>query len=429
MATFESLFDPNALTRQEQRAFSELAGTLIFDSPVNLKLSRKTVPALAHQVQDEFLRQELAHEQAKLDWVQDAVQKVLQVGAELARKKADASQRVPAAQPEPPQESPPRKVAAFIQEKESVTEAFIQTSEQYLVGRGVDDSNPYNAWGFTPKLAGALTRDVGFSFGKDGCNCFGVVQILGGLYRKMGFDFQMGITVNHPFAIVEVEGKTYLSSLYGVHEAKGTFETHDGYKLYKPSPEDDLPYTLMVVRDFDEALVYELLENFEVLRQMSLGNKVSNLPGTEESGMKIAEQHRGLLQSASWRSLQEKLFPELSDYFRQHAVEWGKEQERDVIVRRVWQESKKLLQDGKSATSYRALPFDTFIEQFVPLAKSHGQAIKNFIAADVELDEEIPADVVLFSQKVKETLTAITEPEVRQKVTERFLQPFTSKGE
>src|SRR6185436_21137977 len=112
----------------------------------------------------------------------------------------------------------------IIREGATPTEAFLTTTQLFLFGKIFDDSDPYNAWGFTPRFA-ELQDESGKTFPeKEGSNCLGAVLTLGAIYHKMGIPCEMGITADHPFAIVEVEGKTYLSSLYGVEEAKGTFE-------------------------------------------------------------------------------------------------------------------------------------------------------------------------------------------------------------
>ena len=413
-----------SLNLREQQAFSEISDTLIFETPQHFKLSRKSIPEYSRRVQEEFLTGEIAHEQAKLDWVDTTMKKMLEDAAKfLGKKDEKPAEEIIADMPEK------RRARGFIQEKDTPTEAFLKTTEAYLTGRGVDDSNPYNAWGFTPKLANGKTeRDQGvWEFGKSGSNCFGVVQTLGALYNRMGLDFEMGITADHPFAIAYVEGKTYLSSLFGVHEAKGSFEMRDGHKLYIPSPEDKIPYKLMSVWNFDEGLVYEQLENFEVLRQMSLGNKVRNLPRSEESGKALAEQHHGTLQNASWRTLQKKLTPHLAAYFQNTRVQWEMELERVSMMREMHKFFDEVMEAGKSVTTMKDLPLKEFRKQFLPLAKLHGKAVADIVRERAQPGADTPPDVVAFAHAAKRVLSAIPIPELQAEVTQSFLRPFEEK--
>jgi hypothetical protein len=239
----------------------------------------------------------------------------------------------------------------------------------------------------------------------------------------------MGITADHPFAIVDIEGKTYLASLYGIHEAKGTFEPHGGYKTYTPSPEDKIPYKLMTVWNFDEALVYELLENLEVLRQISLGNEIENLPRTLESGKQIAEQYKDQLQATSWRDIQNKVLPELSEYFRDTDNTWKLEVDRVGVERWTNELFKQVMEAGQSATTLKDLPFDEFKKQFLPIAKEHKKTVADLMTSDTEPPSETPLDVVNFAKRAREAISAIDIPELRDEVTRGFLRPFVEKQE
>ena len=411
-------------TRQEQLAFNSLANALIFEKPTDFKLSQKNVPALSHLLQDSFLQQDEQHDRAKHDYVDALITKSLGDFAkntagkntvEMGIAKPDSSDE-PAAK-ETPKGPPP--------EPRSEAEAFLSAARFYVSMLQLDESNAYGAWGFTPKLAGMRTKDAGLPFEKDGKNCFGTVQGLGALCRERGFSYEMGLTADHPFAIVNVEGVVYLASNFGIHEAKGTFETHDGYKMYKPSPADKLPYKLMAVWNFDEALVYELFENFEVLRQMSLGNDIENLPGTERRGMQIAQENKELLQATSWRALQEKLTPRLTKYFRDHQEEWADEIDKIISTREIKRFFKEVLVSAQSVTSFKDESFDSFKKIFLPVVKMYGKALTDLILSNIECAPGTPEEVVLFAKRAQELLAAIPFPELREAVTKEFLRPFT----
>jgi hypothetical protein len=415
-------FSKESLNRREKEAFSELADTLVFETPQHFKLSRKNVPELSRLLQEAFRKQDELHEEAVREYVAD-----LQ-GSTIAKNRKALSIEIP-------EISSTREELEIVEEKKlderSFTEQVLDAARMYIVdhGRQYWQSQGYDVWGFTPKLAAARTKKYIRPYERDGKNCFGVVQGLGGIFNQMGLAFEMGITADHPFAVVQVEGITYLASLFGMKEAKGTFEQRDGYKMYTPAPEDKIPYKLMTVWNFDEALVYELLENFEVLRQMSLGNEVETMPGSEESGMRLTEQYRGALQAASWRDIQSKVTPRLATYFRTHQDEWAGELERVSLQREINHFFEEVMDAGQAMTSMEALPLNDFYRKFLPVAKQHRLAIRNFILSDVECGPDTPSDVVLFARGARDVLNAIQIPALRAEVTKGFLRPFDEKDE
>jgi len=407
-----------SLDRKEQAAFSELADTLIFETPLNFRLSRKTVPELARRVQDEFMRQEVRHEELKQQYVHGLVQRAYNSLKELTGKPIDEKESDP--------EEKKSEKKKDESEPKTQTEEFIRITKHYHATHIVDDSNPYNPWGFTPRLAGMPERGPDDFPSRTGSNCFGFVQTLGAVYREMGLDFEMGITADHPFALVQIEGKVYLSSLYGVAEAKGTFEEKDGYKIYKPAKEDKIPYELMSVWNFDEAQVYELLENFEVLRRMSLGEEVMNLPNTEESGRKLAEQHHGTLQMTSWRNIQEKVTPRIAAYFRDANTQWSLEHDRVHMLREIRHFFEEVMKASQQATSLKGLSLEEFKEQFLPLAKEHRISIVGMMFSDAAPLPDTPLDVIHFAQTAKDVISKIEISELREEVLRGFMRPFSN---
>ena len=243
----------------------------------------------------------------------------------------------------------------------------------------------------------------------------------------------MGITADHPFLIVDVEGKKYLASLGGAHEAKGSFEVKDGYTMYVPAEEDDIPYSMMLVWDFDEALVHEQLENFEVLRQLSLGADVYTLPDTRESGIEIAKEYKDVLQATSWRDIQHKITPELSQYFRTHRDAWEEEIELLAVRRQLNTFFKETLECGKEATSFHGHSLSDFKKEFLPIAQKHRTAVVDLIKHGVACPPETPEDVVLFAEAVQKRLAAIPNSEdegaLRESLTKLVLVPFLDEGD
>lgn len=418
-------FREGSLDRKEQRAFAELADALIFEAPQNFKLSRETVPELSHRIQDAFLAQDERHEKGKQQMVDDIFQSIKPI------VQRDVAERKERGEAEPVKEVKPEESAKEKAEKPQKTpaEQFLSEIYIYIGMRRFEESNAYGAWGFTPKLSGLRTKEKNFYFGMDGKNCLGVTQALGGMFRRMGLHFEMGITADHPFALVQFEDKTYLASLYGIAEIKGKFEYKNGYKMYIPAEGDNIPESLMLVWNFDEALVYQVLENVELLRQISLGNVVVRLPGTQERAKEIATRYKDVLQGADWRKIQSKVAPELSQYFEDENKSWELEVDRISIERHVKHVVKNILEAGHEATSMKDLTFDEFIDKFLPVAKEHGKTIAEIVMSDAIAPEGTPADVVIFAKTAREGLSLIEVPEVKDEIARLFLRPFFVEGE
>lgn len=425
MALFERM-NRESLEKREQEAFGELTDTLVFGSPQHFRISRGNISEYSRLVQDTFRTQDERQEGEKQLFMHELISSALSslkaTRDEIAAQRKGAS---PAAIQREPRVDTDSKKASMPEEK-TVTEEFLSSTKMYLSrhGRLYWQDHRYGAWGFTPMLADSKTEEYERPYERDGKNCFGVVQALGARFREMGLPYQMGITADHPFAIVEVEGKTYFASLYGVHEAKGKFQQADGFKTYAPSEEDELPYRIMLVWDFDEALLYEQLENFEILRQMSLGNEVENLPGTKESGMKIAEQHRGTLQGANWRTLQQKLVPKLAAYFRDHAEEWNVEIERMHLDRELTHTYNEIMTAAQQATSFKGRSYDDFLKEFLPVAKQHSDAISHYLMKGIEMPIDASEDVRSFAREVKGMMDTVAHPQLKEQLIKAFLRPF-----
>src|SRR6185295_18666835 len=118
-----------ALSRKEQVAFSELADTLIFQSPHRFTLSRKTVPEFSREVQNDFFRLEEAHSRAKNEYLHSSIERGMQ---SLPILRGDEPGSEPQTQKDPESTKDRSSPPPIIREGATSTEAFLTTTQLFL---------------------------------------------------------------------------------------------------------------------------------------------------------------------------------------------------------------------------------------------------------------------------------------------------------
>jgi hypothetical protein len=90
----------------------------------------------------------------------------------------------------------------------------------------------------------------------------------------------------------------------------------------------------MLIHDFDNCVLYEILENMEMLRLISLGIDKTRLPETFDEGFAIANDFADILQKIDWKSLASKLFPDITRSIVENNDDWQKELEQMIPIRK-----------------------------------------------------------------------------------------------
>jgi hypothetical protein len=161
-----------------------------------------------------------------------------------------------------------------------------------------------------------------------GFNCFGYTQAIGALLIRAGFDVKIAIGVNHPFCYIELVGKHFLVSNYGVdevHSSKINRESEAVPYFMSLSEDTEIDESVMIVTDFREGVVYEYLENLATLRNTELIKKTKNVLSNEfNHDQVVAMMHRELV-GVDWQKVQGKIFPQIRSLFIKHAKDYDDE--------------------------------------------------------------------------------------------------------
>ncbi len=283
-------------------AFRVLLNELVFINPLQERFPRKTIREISMIIQQQFI--------ILFEGTQNEAKNVLREISLLAGG-IEALDSIKVSAPTTYENY------SFQQEIDSHSsdEEFLKTCLAFQVL-----NFRYSAWGFTPKLS---------DYEDTAClllNCFGRSLLFGAFCRARGMNVDLGIGADHPHAIVHINNQAYtIDESSELIVLKGNFEDCNGYKTYRRHSSENIIANLLIVYSFDEAIVYEILENMETLRRTSLGTHTHFLPETEIESETFAATHATTLQLANWKEFQTYLFPTLSAAMNNHNKEWEKQ--------------------------------------------------------------------------------------------------------
>ena len=387
---FPNFFEKkNEIPKNYQEAFKALASELIFTEKFDLDITPENLIMISRKIQEDFIkldedlqnqRRDELHE--LINWKAMAV--LIKEGAPEGPAKEDF-QMVEKEHMEMPED-------AFLERKTAYFGAM-QTIDQFV---------NYYGWGFTP----ALAKDAGkLSIGR---NCFGYTISLGALCRRRGIKIDMGISTDHPYVIAYLKEGPWLAD--GQTEPRkilGKFEDHGNYKIYRPAKEDKIDAEMIMVEDFDKGVIYEVLENMEALRQISIGGEAVLQPNSLEVGKEIAEKHKETLRKIDWKDLQAKLLPDVKKSFDDNKKEWLHEVERIADLRERHHAENifhSLLKFAQQATSFAGKDFQEGQKAILLEAQNYKTEIADLIFRNKSLPENVPADTKNFFNSLAESI-------------------------
>ncbi|MES2060029.1 MAG: hypothetical protein V4438_03295 [Patescibacteria group bacterium] len=334
--TPDNIEKPEELSEAEKEAWQKLGSELIYNSESVPELSPASAKEASEQIQEEYLQL------FKDD--QDRMHKIVTEGIAYREKmlgKIDGQENKPALNSEPAKQTSP--------------DIFYHLIWEHTIG------GQYYGWGFTPKLA----RNVD----ELRPNCLGVAILLGAYAKSQGDEIEMAITPDHPSVVVKRDGKRFMLGKEGDTEIKKDgIEEKNEYAIYRPKDSEQSD-KMMIIADFDQAVLYETFENMAVLRNLSEQSEQYTLPSTKSEGEKIAAKHKEALQSADWKSIQNKLFPKLSKAFSDNKEEWEAEIARAKDLRKRQYLAKNILGIFKEVAAKKQTVEDT--EAFWQSANEH----------------------------------------------------------
>ena len=377
---WKELITKNEIPKNHQEAFKNLANKLIFTEPVDINITKENVKEISQKIQEEYI---------KLD-INLLDKRKQQINSFLGTLKLDLDE-----------EEYDNNDYPLIEDKNKISDKeFLEDFlNLFRAKRGVDDSIGYYPWGFTPKLSQNIED---FEIGK---NCFGITTFMGSVCKKRGIDVELGITPDHPYVIANLPDGTYaLDGQTKTKKLEGVLEDHGNYKIYRTTEEDNILTKMIMIQNFDNAVVYEILENMEVLRQVSLGKTGITLPGSYESGIKIASDNKEVLQKINWKDLQNELFPEIIKSFSDCKEEWSQEVSRVASRRKEFHAENifvKIAYKAQGETSFKEQDFREGQKALGVLFKTHKNEIIQFLKENVNFNDSVPEDVKKYFSYLK----------------------------
>ncbi len=400
-----------------QEAFSELSKKLIFTEPIDIKLSKENIGLISRKIQNEFIHLEDSNQKLMRNHLYSLIKNIKIINTN------DNSVETPMSSEEYSIAPDYETVYNQILNRTKTEEEFLEQFTDFYVKPPVyDASHQYDGWGFTPKLAKKPDEDFkDAGTHKVTRNCLGTIIGLGAYFNKKGFKFDMGITPDHPYAVVYLSSGTYFADISGVQKITGNLEDHGTYKIYRPTGEDDIVQRMVVIHNFDNGVLYETLENMEVLRRMSLGDSIQNLPNTKEEGLIIAEENKEILQKINWKDLQARLFPEISKSFLENKEEWAKEV--DYIAR---ERPKQYAQNvffkaaifAQRETTFKGEPFKESQLVLLKEFKKFQTEIIEFIRFGVPFGPKVSENTKNYFTSIKDEILKEKSPETRELVNQ-----------
>jgi hypothetical protein len=373
--------NPHEITPEEQEAWERLSNELIFTHHVGVPIAPEYVTEISEEIQDDFVELKEAERHQQITGLIALLDKHLgghhssNLGDQMSMLDSDTLKS-----------SPQEFIAKF---KKSLS---METSD-----------SGYFGWGFTPKLASKGQDEI-----KIQMNCLGQAITLGGYCKKVGIRVEMGITPDHPYVIANIDGKKYLIDNTGEpKDLTDGLEQKDGYSIYRPQREnlEETQNRMIIIQDFDQAVLYQTLENFAVLSNLARDEHIYILPGSKTEGENIAREHREALLQTDWQELQTKLFPNLVKSFHENSEEWSKEIQR-VKNLRVKQYKGTVLSDAFhnaiKLTSMKDTDFDNAFPEIIKQARVFKDVVMLYLRNGIEMNNDVPKDLILFFQSVRE---------------------------
>ncbi|HSE56891.1 MAG TPA: hypothetical protein VLB02_02295 [Candidatus Paceibacterota bacterium] len=172
--------------------------------------------------------------------------------------------------------------------------------------------------GFTPKLS-TIEDDKSLGY-----NCLGRAIMLGSNLRYCKYKFKvfLGITPDHAMVLIELKNTLYLcdSLAMKLRKLHGTCNTHEGYRWYLGSPEDEFMNNYLVIHEFDRGIVNAIVESFIFLQEPP-----QNPSGAEQEFLVFKDPRFKLhmaINQLCWRDIQKKYFSDLNEYRNRYRKEY-----------------------------------------------------------------------------------------------------------
>ncbi len=358
----EFLSRPETVTEIEQQAWRKIASDIIFLQDPEIDITPETATEISREIQRQMLETPMSQSSLEESVKQTIRNSFEKLGIDDVKLEFD-----------------PREIKSLAE----INSLAI-----------TNDLGTYESWGFTPKLA---VRN-----GSEGLNCLGKAILLGSELRSEGHDVQMAITADHPYIIIQKEGRTYLLGYDKTPCDITDYLPRDGSRIMTLPRHiaDKQKPNIIYIEDFDKAVLHETLENIAVLEHIANNKDLYTLPGTNDEGSKIAESNKDTLTLIDWKRLQAKILPEMKSAFQNKV--WTDEIERMQEIRDADYRAR-FFENAMSDISTRSL----YVTQgdILSLRDSGlAKAFCDFVISDMQPPEGVDPKMIEFGTKLKEGL-------------------------
>lgn len=244
----------------------------------------------------------------------------------------------------------------------------------------------YNPFAFTPRLAELAfekteTKDSSTHYEAKGIslNCVGNAFINSIEERLLDNTVLFGIAADHPVLFVtDKDGKQYINDGDKHKEIDGTFETKNGYSIYRTTSDTIQNEHLFFVHEPNISILHEILHNMQILKE-GIKNPDNFLPDTEDDGLKISEEYQHILQSGDWEKMRKIICPEIEQSFQENAKEWNEEIER---IKEERKQGKKLYMSAivkaKNSLGFEDKTMKEFSQFIKPKVKAYKEIVNEY---------------------------------------------------
>jgi hypothetical protein len=379
------------------KAFRVLLNELILIDPLKAEFPRKTIAEISAIIQQQFIYQFESIQDTLAEKLSKEISLIVTDGAGNTLTKVTIHRK--SGKPSPD-----------LHMSQLSDSDFFKSHLIYMQA----SSMGHLPWGFTPKLA--IHPDLDFL----STNCFGRATVLGSFCRARGMKVELAIGPDHPHIILYFEDTPYTIDETGsVIGLTGSFEAYDGYTIYRPLAAEKIMPGMLIVSSFDEAIVYEILENMETLRRVSLGIHTDFLPETYQETLTLATAHADVLQLTNWKEVQAYLFPGLTSAVTAHLKEW--EQEIDHMAKKRLEKYHDMLLGNVMKKAFltafpSAVYSDEAHEQFLNRSSVYRDEIISFLRNEISFPSAVSAESRTYFTVYKSEILKIAEekPELTQ---------------
>ncbi|HRH30504.1 MAG TPA: hypothetical protein PK886_00340 [Candidatus Paceibacterota bacterium] len=302
------------LSPEDVLAFKDILNALVFKEPRNVAVNKNTILDISQLIQNDFIdvfNLKYSKYRTKTNNIINSINLTTETLAGKWKTPDNKSKKVLKTK---------WKYFNLSEAKKDPKKYLESIIANFAVWIGGNVTNMHAKTGFTPKIMSQTNSEIG------GLNCLGTNLLLGSFIKKLGLPMEFALTTEHPFMLVEIDNQKYIvDGIGGLHKAEGSFSFLLTHSIYYPTDREYPLYSIAYVGDFDKLVIYEILENFQALKEHLQGNTKALLPGYKEDANKTIQEYRELILKGNWRKIQHAWFSDINSYFEENSKIWTEE--------------------------------------------------------------------------------------------------------